>query len=48
MEICRLLETDMQKIVYISCDPATLARDVQILVIARYDLIDTTPIDRYP
>lgn len=35
------------KIVYVSCDPATLARDVKILVENGYEFIECTPVDMF-
>lgn len=40
---CRIL-----KIVYVSCDPATLARDVGILTKAGYTLREATPVNMFP
>ncbi|MGI6731748.1 MAG: 23S rRNA (uracil(1939)-C(5))-methyltransferase RlmD [Anaerovoracaceae bacterium] len=36
------------KIVYVSCDPATLARDVKILRDQRYEFIEAQPVDMFP
>ena len=47
-----LLQTivDMQpeKVVYVSCDSATLARDVKFLRTNGYELKDVTPVDQFP
>lgn len=42
-----LLETLPEKIVYISCNPATLARDLNILS-EKYTISTVTPVDMFP
>jgi 23S rRNA (uracil1939-C5)-methyltransferase len=46
----RLSELDAQRIVYLSCDPATLARDLRLLCDATpaYRLIHTSAFDLFP
>jgi len=43
-----LVRTKARKICYVSCDPATLARDARTLVDAGYALTSATPIDLFP
>ena len=37
----------MDKIVYVSCDPGTLARDVKVLGELGYEFIEATPVDMF-
>lgn len=37
-----------KKLIYISCDPATLARDVKLLRELSYELLSYTPVDLFP
>ena len=43
-----IVEIAPRKIVYVSCDPATLARDLKILVKAGYCLQTLAPVDLFP
>lgn len=42
-----ILENDYKKIIYTSCDPMTLARDLKELML-KYDLVDITLFDMFP
>jgi 23S rRNA (uracil1939-C5)-methyltransferase len=44
----RLLEINSPKIVYISCNPSTFARDAAELVTAGYRLEQVSPVDMFP
>jgi tRNA (uracil-5-)-methyltransferase len=37
-----------RKIVYVSCDPATQARDAKLIVAEGYEVVDVTPFDLFP
>ena len=45
--ISKLLELKPKKIVYVSCDPETLARDVAILS-SKYEILKVQPVDMFP
>ncbi len=44
-DICRL---SPEKIIYVSCDPSTLARDCGLLVADGYSIEESVPVDMFP
>lgn len=45
--VARLMEIEAPKIVYVSCNPATQARDLIVLK-EKYDLVKIQPVDMFP
>jgi len=43
-----LAEVEPSRIVYVSCDPATLARDIKILCEKGYEFKEAQPVDMLP
>lgn len=43
-----ITKIDAKKIVYVSCDPSTLARDLQILEEQGYKTVEIQPVDMFP
>jgi 23S rRNA (uracil1939-C5)-methyltransferase len=46
--VAALARLAVQRIVYVSCDPATLARDVKGMLAAGYTLCEVQPVDMFP
>jgi 23S rRNA (uracil1939-C5)-methyltransferase len=46
--IDRIAEAEPRQIVYVSCDPATLARDARRLVATGYQIVQVQPVDLFP
>jgi 23S rRNA (uracil1939-C5)-methyltransferase len=46
--VAALARLAVQRIVYVSCDPATLARDIKGMLAAGYTLREVQPIDMFP
>ncbi len=43
-----LIKISPKKIIYVSCNPATMARDIEILINKKYTIKDLQPIDMFP
>lgn len=43
-----ILTASPERIVYVSCNPATLARDAKVLAEGGYKLVSATPVDMFP
>lgn len=43
-----LLKNPVNKVIYVSCDPQTLARDLKLLVNGGYQLLSSQPLDMFP
>ncbi len=44
----RLAQLRIPRLVMVSCDPGSLARDVKTLVANGYELVEATPVDQFP
>jgi len=47
MQAKELARSKIEKVIYVSCNPATFARDARILVSAGYRLLRVTPVDQF-
>jgi len=43
-----VLQLNPNKIVYVSCNPTTQARDIRMMIEGGYELIKIRPVDMFP
>ena len=43
-----IINMKIPKIIYISCNPATLTRDLEYLIAGGYKINEVTPVDMFP
>ena len=43
-----LIKLSPKKIIYVSCNPATMARDIEILINEKYTIKNLQPVDMFP
>lgn len=43
-----IAEMAPERVVYVSCDPATLARDIKLFALKGYKTMEATPVDMFP
>ena len=43
-----MIKMNPERIVYVSCDPATMARDIKVLVGGGYEVQEVQPVDMFP
>lgn len=48
VEIEALTEAAPERIVYVSCNPATLARDLKLITAHKYSVSEVQPLDLFP
>jgi len=46
-QIAEIAESNVEKVVYVSCSPTTFARDAELLIKAGYHLTEVTPVDQF-